>query len=220
MVALGAIFLSYAIPVTAVWRTHFPPARWATGSWADIASMLAGPWLGAALVVAAMISSLGMVNSLTLSYSRLPVAMAEDGLAPRVLLRRLGNGTPWVSVLVCALAWSAALGLSFDRLLMLDILLYGSSLVLEFVALVILRLRQPGLERPFAVPGGVAGAALAGVGPTALLVLALIRNRNERMGPINALTAGLALMALGVVAWFAAEWSRKRSRATITASSE
>jgi amino acid transporter len=213
MAALAAIVLSYVIPVAAVWRTHVPPRYWATGSWAGIASLVAGPSLGMALsialVVAAMISSLGVFNSLTLSYSRLPVAMAEDGYAPRMLLRRLPNGAPWVSIVVCGMAWTAALGLSFDRLLMLDILLYGASLVLEFVALVVLRLREPGLDRPFTIPGGLGGAVLTGVGPTALLVVALIRNRNEQMGSINALTLGLILMAAGVVAWYVARWARR-----------
>jgi amino acid transporter len=213
MVALAAIVLSYVIPVAAVWRTHVPPAYWSTGSWAGIASLVTGPSLGMALglalVVAAMISSLGVFNSLTLSYSRLPVAMAEDGYAPRMFLRRLPNGAPWVSIVVCGLAWTAALGLSFDRLLMLDILLYGASLVLEFIALVLLRLREPGLHRPFTIPGGLAGAVVTGVGPTALLIVALIRNRNEQMGRINALTLGLILMAAGVVVWYAAAWVRR-----------
>jgi amino acid transporter len=73
------------------------------------------------------------------------------------------------------------------------------SLVLEFVALVVLRLREPALDRPFTIPGGIVGTVLMGVGPTALLILALIRNREERMGSISALTVGLILMALGVV---------------------
>jgi amino acid transporter len=214
IVALVAIMLSYAIPVAALWRMHFPPARWSTGSWADIASLIAGPWLGIAMAVAGMISSLGIINSLTMSYSRLPIAMAEDGYAPRVFLRRLPNGAPWVSILVCGLAWTAALGLSFDRLLMLDILLYGASLVLEFIALAVLRVREPGMMRPFTVPGGLIGAVLAGVGPTALLVVALIRNRDEQMGHISALTLGLVLMAAGVVVWYLAAWSRRRRSTT------
>ncbi|MGA3026736.1 MAG: APC family permease [Bryobacteraceae bacterium] len=212
MVALAAIVLSYVIPVAAVWRTHVPPAYWATGSWAGIAALVAGPSLGIALVVAAMISSVGIINSLTMSYSRLPIAMAEAGCAPRMFLRRLPNGVPWVSILVCGLAWTAALGLSFDRLLMLDILLYGASLVLEFVALVVLRWREPGLDRPFTIPGGLGGAVLTGVGPAALLIVALIRNRAEQMGRINALTLGLILMAAGVVVWYVAAWARKTGR--------
>ena len=209
MLTLAAIVVSYVIPVAAVWRTHVPPAYWAMGSWADIASIIAGRWLGIALVVAGMISMLGMFNSLTMSYSRLPVAMAEAGYAPRVLQRRLSNGIPWVSVVACGLGWLAALGLSFDRLVMLDILLYGASLVLEFVALVVLRVREPGLPRPFRIPGGKAGAIAAGIGPSVLLIAALIRNRHEQMGRISALTLGIILMLAGVVLWFFASRNRK-----------
>ena len=42
-----------------------------------------------------------------------------------------------------ALAWALALKLNFERLISIDLILYGSSLLLEFVALVVLRLREP-----------------------------------------------------------------------------
>ena len=45
---------------------------------------------------------------------------------------------------------------------MLDILLYGASLVLEFLALIVLRIREPQLLRPFRVPGGMFGAIAVG----------------------------------------------------------
>jgi amino acid transporter len=79
LLALAAIFLSYVIPVLAVWHLHVQPEVWSAGSWASIAGMVVGPWLGFALVAAAMISEFGTFNSLVMSYSRLPVAMAEDG---------------------------------------------------------------------------------------------------------------------------------------------
>ncbi|HET6935337.1 MAG TPA: APC family permease [Candidatus Angelobacter sp.] len=204
MLALAAILLSYAIPVAAVWHTHISPEIWATGSWASIASIVAGPWLGVALVSAAMVSTFGTFNSLVMSYSRLPVAMAEDGHLPLAFTRKLKNGAPWVAIIVLGLAWGLSLNLNFDRLVMLDILLYGASLVLEFMALYMLRVREPELHRPFRVPGGMLGAALVGVGPTLLLAFALVRNRSEhldlgRFGSISALALGIAMMVLGVV---------------------
>jgi amino acid transporter len=209
MLALGAIFLSYVIPVLAVWHLHVQAEVWSTGSWASIASMVVGPWLGAMLVGAAMISEFGTFNSLVMSYSRLPVAMAEDGHLPKIFTRKLKDGAPWVAIVVLGIAWAASLGLSFDKLIMLDILLYGASLVLEFLALIVLRIREPQLARPFRVPGGMAGAIALGVGPTALLVIALIKNRGEhldlgRLGSVSQLGFGLALMALGVVYYFVA----------------
>jgi amino acid transporter len=209
MLALAAIFLSYVIPVLAVWHLHVQAEVWSTGSWASIASMVVGPWLGAMLVGAAMISEFGTFNSLVMSYSRLPVAMAEDGHLPKIFTYKLKNGAPWVAIVILGIAWAASLGLSFDKLIMLDILLYGASLVLEFLALIVLRVREPQLARPFRVPGGLAGAIALGVGPTALLVIALIKNRGEhldlgRLGSVSQLGFGLALMALGVVYYFVA----------------
>ena len=52
-------------------------------------------------------------------------------------MKRLPNGSPWAAVVTCGVAWMLALGLRFDRILLLDILLYGLSLMLEFVALVL-----------------------------------------------------------------------------------
>ncbi|HLJ90682.1 MAG TPA: APC family permease [Candidatus Angelobacter sp.] len=213
--AMAAIILSYALPVLAVWHTHIQPGYWTAGSWASIASLLGGPWLGIALVTAGMISTFGIVNSLTMSYSRLPMAMAEDGYAPKFFLKRLRNGAPWVSIVTCGVAWIVVLatlelnGLNLDRLLMLDILLYGASLILEFVALVLLRIREPQLHRPFKIPGGPIAAALMGVGPTAMLTVAFIKNRDEHLGSISSLALGAILMGVGVILYLVTTWVRR-----------
>ena len=69
---------------------------------------------------------------------------------------------PWVSVLACGAGWAMALGFSFERLITIDLVLYGASLLLEFAALVILRRRAPEMPRPFRVPGGTWGGDGAG----------------------------------------------------------
>jgi len=160
-----------------------------------------------------------MFNALIMSYSRLPLVLAEDGYLPKFFGRKLKSGAPWVAVLACALAWTASLGLSFERLVTLDVLLYGLSLVLEFIALVVLRVREPELKRPFRIPGGTLGAALIGVAPTLLIVVALVRNRSERMGSVSALTVGLILIAAGPVVYFASRlWrAEKGTRAAAEA---
>jgi hypothetical protein len=53
------------------------------------------------------------------------------------------------------------------------------------------------------------GAIAVGIGPTALLLVALIKNRSEqldlgRLGSSSQLAFGLVLMALGVVYYFVA----------------
>ena len=212
LLALAAVVLTYVIPVLAVWKMRVPAAAWATGSWVNFASQAAGQWLGLAILLGAMISTLGSFNSLTLSLSRLPMVMAQDGYAPRFLARTLKNGVPWAAIVTCAIAWIAALQLNFDRLLMLDIVLYGASLILEFMALASLRIREPKLPRPFVIPGGRAAAMVLGAGPAALLVAAAIRSHDEKIGGWSALAVGLAIMAAGVAAYWIAEWRRPASR--------
>jgi amino acid transporter len=156
LVAVAIVAASYVVPVAAVWMTGLQAGAWETGSWADIAGMLGGPLLRVGLVAGGMISAFGMFNALVMSYSRLPLAMAQDGMLPKVFAKlHRKTRAPWVAIAVCAVGWAMCLGLGFERLVTIDILLYGCSLALEFVALIFLRIREPDLPRAFRVPGGM-----------------------------------------------------------------
>ena len=146
LAAVVIVALSYIVPVAAMWMTGLSSSAWETGSWADIAGMLGGPLLRVGLALGGMISGFGMFNALVMSYSRLPLAMAQDGMLPQVFGKlHPRSRAPWVAILVCAIGWAMCLGLGFERLVTIDILLYGVSLSLEFVALVVLRIREPEL---------------------------------------------------------------------------
>jgi amino acid transporter len=140
-----------------------------------------------------------------MSYTRLPMAMAEDGMLPAVFARKNRRNVPWVSILFCGTAWALALWLPFERLISIDLILYGSSLLLEFVALVVLRLREPHLDRPFKA-GNLAFACSLGVGPAVLIVFALYASRDEKvMGSVSALFFAVVVALLGCVFyWFTA----------------
>ena len=217
MAMAGSVILvaaSYMLPVGAVWLTGLDANRWSTGGWADVASAVfhggaAGVALAAAITAGGMLGAAGTFNAMTLCYSRLPLVMAEDGFLPRVFTRRARTGAPWVAILACSAAWLLCLGLSFVKLIVLDVLLTGLSLLLEFAALVALRLREPALPRPYRVPGGLAGAIGVGVFPCILLVVAMARNQSEPVGPLNALQLGMLLIAAGVVAYFLGNRPRK-----------
>lgn len=199
-VLLGVVVvaLSYVIPLAAMAFAGMDVSRFSTGSWADAAGLLAGPWLAAAIVFGGAISGLGMFNALTMSYARLPMVLAEDGMLPKVVARRNRRGVPWIAVLLCATAWALALHFSFERLISIDIILYGAGLILEFVALVVLRFREPQLERPFRA-GSLATAIGLGVFPTLLIVYAAFVARAERMAHMPSLLFGLIIAAAGPV---------------------
>jgi amino acid transporter len=202
------VTLTYIIPIGAVALTGLDANRWSTGGWADVArAVLHNPAAGAALAVAitagGMVGAAGTLNALTMALSRLPVALAEDGYLPKALAKRHPKtGAPWVAIVACAAAWALCLGFTFVKLIVLDVLLTGLSILLEFAALVALRIREPHLPRPYRVPGGLLGAVAIGAPPLALLVLTVLRNQAEPVGPINALQLGGLLIALGVGAYF------------------
>ncbi|HWG59545.1 MAG TPA: APC family permease [Candidatus Acidoferrales bacterium] len=195
---LGIVALTYLLPVAAVWLTGAPASTFETGSWAEVAGWLGGPWLRLALVAGGMFSAFGMLNALVMSYSRLPLAMAQDGMLPRTFGKlHPRTGAPWVAIVACAVGWSVCLGLGFENLIVLDVVLSGASVLLEFAALIVLRRKEPGLERPFRVPGGIWGVALIGVGPALLVALSSAQSATEHIWRINGLLAGGLLAFAG-----------------------
>jgi amino acid transporter len=186
-----------------MWMTGLSARAWETGFWADIAGLLGGPLLRVGLALGGMISGFGMFNALVMSYSRLPLAMAQDGMLPRIFGKlHPRSRAPWVAIVVCAVGWAMCLGLGFERLVTIDILLYGASLSLEFIALIVLRFREPNLPRPFRVPGGMFGAFAVGVAPMLLLGFSVIRSESEQVLGMSSFAFGMLLIAAGVVAYF------------------
>ncbi len=214
--AVILVSLTYVLPFLAVYFTGMPASVFSNeGSWATVAGTLGGKvmgfeWLRFFIVLGGMMSAFGMFNALVMSYSRLPLAMAWDGMLPKVFGKTSRQtNAPWVAILVCAACWALCLGLGFSRLITLDILLYGSSLALEFVTLVVLRIREPNLRREFKVPGGLVGVVLAGVFPLALLGLALVKSQSESILGMNGLLFGVIMILAGFVVYWATRGLRR-----------
>jgi amino acid transporter len=202
LVAVFIVAISYIVPVGAMWMTGLPASSWDTGFWADVAGILGGPLLRFGLALGGMISGFGMFNALVMSYSRLPLAMAQDGMLPRFFGKlHPKSKAPWVTIVVLACFWMPCLLLGFERLVTLDILVYGSSLFLEFVALAVLRFREPTLKRPFKVPGGLFGAIAIGIPPMLLLGFSVFRSEHESILGMSSFAFGMILIAGGFVAY-------------------
>ena len=201
--AVVLVVVSYVLPVAAVARTGIDPNGWTAGGWADVARFIGGETLAVAIALAGVIGAIGSFSALMLSFTRLPLVMAEDGYLPRVVTRRHSRtGAPWVAIIACAVLWAVCYPLGFEKNLVLDVLLTGLSILLEFWALVALRIREPELVRPFRVPGGITGAIVIGLPPLALMVAAVVRNRSEFVGDTNGLVIGIAIIAAGVLLYF------------------
>jgi len=207
--AVVLVSLSYVLPFAAVYLTGAPSSLFGEdGSWATVAGAIGGSiagfqWLRFLIVLGGLMSAFGMFNALVMSYSRLPLAMARDGMLPKVFGKTSKRANvPWLAIIVCASCWALCLRLGFRRLVTLDIMLYGASLMMEFVTLVVLRIKEPNLKRGFRVPGGMTGAVLTGVFPLLLLILAVVESNHETVLGMNGLLFGALIMLAGFVVYF------------------
>jgi amino acid transporter len=220
---LGAIALtiaSYVLPLAAMAFAGIPAKAFSTGDWTTAARTLGGPLLEVAVVAGGCITAIGMFNALVMSYTRLPMVMAEDGMLPRMLARRNQRGAPWVSILLCGAAWALALNLPFERLISIDLILYGASLLLEFLALGVLRFREPDLARPFRA-GNRVTALLLGAGPAGLIGYALYAARGEKLiGSVSALGVAVCVGMMGPALYGITAMLRARRRIPFQAAAE
>src|SRR5258708_40176487 len=89
--AVILVSLTYVLPFAAVYLAGVPAAAFAgDGAWAQVAGLIGGTWhganwLGCLLGLGGMMSAFGMFNAVVVGYSRLPLAMAQGGVLPKVL---------------------------------------------------------------------------------------------------------------------------------------
>lgn len=202
-VTLPLVTLAYLVPLTATLGAS-DWTQWKEGGWPEIARMSAGSFggvLAICIAVAGVLSALSLFNALLLAYSRIPLAMAGDGLLPAFLGRADSRGTPRAAILVSAACYSVFALLSFAHLVVADVLLYSMALFLEFAALVALRVKEPGLRGAFRIPVGTAGVCVLAALPMLILigVTGLSLTDGEYGNP--AIIAAFVAAALGPVVY-------------------
>jgi len=196
-IALPLITLGYVLPVGAALAASGDWAKWDTGYWPVVAEAVGGQGLGAVVTLGALVASGGLFLSLLLTNSRLPFALAAAGQMPAVLSRVHPRfGTPWAAVILSSVCYSVCAFWSFKELIVLNMWLYSIALILELLAFVALRLREPDLPRPWRVGGGTLGMWTAAALPMALGVLAMATAgwTNTLVGALAVLTGPAAYM--------------------------
>jgi amino acid transporter len=199
-IALPLVTLTYFLPVLAGLAGEPDWTRWSEGSLPEIAATLGGPMLGIWVAVTGLVSAAALFNANLLGVSRIPFVMAADGYLPQSLVRiHPRYGTPWISIILCSLIYTVFSFAEFPALVIVDVLLYGAALLMEKVALLVLRARLPHAPRPYRVPGGWPGAVLVSVLPTALSVVAVVATMQSEGAEAVYVAAGA--LASGFVAY-------------------
>jgi amino acid transporter len=202
--ALPLVALAYFVPLLpALGATDW--TTWTDGGWPAIARAAtgsAGVVLAPMLALAGLASALALFNALLLVYTRIPMAMAQDGLLPKVFGRTDARGTPVVAIVVSAVIYSATALLSFGHLIVADAIFYAAAVMLEFAALVWFRAREPNLRGPFRIPLGTVGVAVLACIPfTVFCAVIVISFYDGEYGFASAASA-LVAMAVGVPWYF------------------
>jgi amino acid transporter len=204
-IALPLVTLGYLLPVSATLAAS-DWTKWREGGWPDIARMATGSLgepLAVMLAVGGMVSAVALFNALLLSYSRIPFAMATDGLLPRKLATVDRHATPRAAVLVSAVFYSGFALLSFVHLVVADVLLYSLALLLEFAALIALRKKAPDLRGTFRIPLGDGGVIALALLPALILagVVGIEISEGDYGGP--AILGAVVAVLLGPIAYAA-----------------
>ena len=152
---------------------------------------LAGPLGGLLITAVALVSLLGLINTVVMAAPRILYGLSRDRLFPGLAATVNEGGTPVVALLITSTAAAAlVLAGSFERLLAMGAVLYVCLPLAGIAALLTLRHREPNLPRPFRAWGyPVTPLVIIGVS-LAFLVGAAASDWVDSL-------AALALVALG-----------------------
>ncbi len=181
-------------------------SQWGPAQFTQVGFVLGGAWLSGAVSTAAQASLLALFTSELLILSRLPYAMARDGLLPKRFTRlHPRHGTPVGLLVVQALVLSVLT--YFWKFL--DILVFSTwlalpSYVLGWVLPFIIRWKHPELRGSFRVPGGWLGLSLVAIAPLSISILLVITIEYQK------LFLGLGCIAAGPLLYVVAQWWARR----------
>ncbi|NPV55058.1 MAG: APC family permease [Anaerolineae bacterium] len=166
-------------------------------------------FLGAIVGISAILSMIGLFIGNGLGGTRVPYAMAEDGMLP-VWLNKVHPkfGTPWVSILICAGFYLIFSTSAFQNLVVIDVFLNMLVLLAEIFALIALRIKKPDLPRK-RVPGGVFGLIYIVVAPLTIIAIAIVSQVID-YGWQGAIGWSLIAMAIGALLYIPIKkWIKK-----------
>ena len=203
--ALPLVAVAYLIPLTTTLGAT-TLGQWHEGGWPDIARAAvggnAGRVIAVLIAVGGVVSAIALFNALLMAYSRIPFAMAVDGLLPRSVERVNGHGVPRNAVLISAVFYSIFALAPFGELVVADVVLYSLALFLEFAALIHFRQREPDLRGDFRIPTGTAGVIFLASLPVAVLLLVIVLGVRDGTYALPALAGALFGVLLGPVIYW------------------
>jgi amino acid transporter len=157
---------------------------WGTGTdtigYADVVSVHWGSVFGIFFVIVAVLAQCSIYNTYIASGSRGFFALADDNLAPPILVKcDKKHGVPYVAVLSVALTNMVLCVLPFAVVIVVDVFLLVSAYIMIFISAMILRKRIPAEQIKFKIPGGYAFLCLLCIVPILIGIFSFFINGTE-----------------------------------------
>jgi basic amino acid/polyamine antiporter, APA family len=168
----------------------------------EVLKRFMGPMAVSMMAVALMVSSFGALHASVLANSRIPFAMARDGLFFKSLVRLSPRTNVPVRAILAQAAWASVLALSGSYDALTDSVIFSSWLFygLMTAALFVFRKRMPDMPRPYRAFGYPVVPMIFLLVTAALLVNTFVAAPREALRGVAVLAAGLPFY------WY---WSRR-----------
>lgn len=142
-----------------------------------VAQAIFGRYGDKTIRVLAILSLMSTVNAYTLTAPRILYAMSCDGLFHHAGARVNKGGTPTTTLLISTAAAALFIFRSFDQVLAALAFFFVANYTMGYISLIVLRWREPNLQRPYRAWGFPWTTVLVLVGSIAFLVGAVISDR-------------------------------------------
>lgn len=169
---------------------------------ADAARVVFPAWSGDFVTVLSMLTLLSLTNALLLGATRILFAVGRDGLFMGAAKVAPG-GTPRTALLGTAgMAALIVLSGRFDDIVAVAAILMATAYCVNYAAVIVLRVREPGMARPFRAWGYPVTTGLVLLGSVAFLIV------DVRQDGVSAVRAAVLLGTAAPVYW----WRGRRLR--------
>lgn len=212
-IAFGLVMVVYVLAIWIALQSGVSAQLLNEKGFPLLGSNLGGRWLGALFAAGGMASGLGIYTAVLLSVSRVPQAMATDNLLPAYLHRLHPSfHTPYVSIILCSVVVSFMVLWTFSELLIIDVTVYGAGLSLEYITLIMLRLKEPNRPRPFKIPLNVSGLCTVLILPLSVYIIALVAAFNSDGSGVKPALFAVATLTTAELAW---QLAKRRKKAIV-----
>jgi len=212
--AFVLVLVVYFLSILVAQQMHIDPAKLTDEGFPALGSLIGGKWLGTIIAVGGMAAYLGIFAAVLLSVSRVPKVMADDNLLPKWFNKSHSKfGTPYISIITCAVVVSGMVLWKFEELIIIDVIVYGAGLFLEYISLIVLRIKEPDTHRPFKVRLNVIGLCLMTLLPVGVYVIALSGALSSQDGGTMPAVFAICTLLSAEVVWQIVRYWRKRTDA-------